>query len=152
MANPDVAADVSPLIIPAGENVEPTHFGCYGIPNAAGATGRVARRTMLGDDGNQMMADGNSFPVFILGWTIGGKFASCSKLNWGDNPIMSAAEVIQQIKELPADERAQVAKFVVENDDSWIPDEFKEAMKDAEAGRFVDMETALHETPPTRLQ
>ena len=53
---------------------------------------------------------------------------------------MSAAEVIEQIKELPAGERAQVAKFVVENDDSWIPDEFKEAMKDAEAGRFMDME------------
>jgi hypothetical protein len=30
-----------------------------------------ARRTMLGDDGNLMRADGNSFPVFILGWTIG---------------------------------------------------------------------------------
>ena len=29
------------------------------------------RRTMLGDDGNQIKADGNSFPVFILGWTIG---------------------------------------------------------------------------------
>ncbi len=26
---------------------------------------------MLGDDGNLMQADGNSFPVFILGWTIG---------------------------------------------------------------------------------
>ncbi|MGA3267648.1 MAG: hypothetical protein ABSE16_12575 [Verrucomicrobiota bacterium] len=65
---------------------------------------------------------------------------------------MSAAEVIEQIKGLPADERAQVAKFVMENDDSWIPDEFKEAMKDAEAGRFVDMETALRETPPPRLQ
>jgi predicted transcriptional regulator len=65
---------------------------------------------------------------------------------------MSAAEVIEQIKGLPADQRAQVTKFVVENDDSWIPDEFKEAMKDAETGRFVDMETALHETPPPRLQ
>jgi predicted transcriptional regulator len=70
----------------------------------------------------------------------------------GDNDIMSAAEVIEQIKGLPPAERAQVAKFVVENDDSWIPDEFKEAMKDAKAGRFVDMETALHETPPPRLQ
>jgi hypothetical protein len=28
-----------------------------------------ARRTMLGDDGNLMQADGNSFPAFILGWT-----------------------------------------------------------------------------------
>ena len=65
---------------------------------------------------------------------------------------MSAAEIIEQIKELPANERAQVTRFVVENDDSWIPDEFKEAMKDAEAGRFVDMETALHEMPPPRLQ
>jgi hypothetical protein len=30
-----------PLIIPAGEKLEPTHVGCYGIPNAAGATGRA---------------------------------------------------------------------------------------------------------------
>jgi hypothetical protein len=65
---------------------------------------------------------------------------------------MSAAEVIEQIKELPADQRAEVARFIVENDDSWIPEEFKEAMKDAEADRLVDMETALHETPPPRLQ
>ena len=36
-------------------------------------------------------------------------------------------------------------------DDSWIPDEFKEAMKDAEAGRLVDLETALRETPPPHL-
>jgi hypothetical protein len=65
---------------------------------------------------------------------------------------MSAHEVIEQFKQLPPGERAQVTKYVVENDDSWIPDEFKEAMKDAEAGRLVDMETALHETPPSRLQ
>jgi len=56
---------------------------------------------------------------------------------------MSAQEIIEQIKELPPDERAQVAKFVVEHDDLVVPDEFKEAMKDAEAGRFVDMESAL---------
>ena len=42
--------------------------------------------------------------------------------------------------------------FVVESDDSWIPEEFKEAMKDAREERFVDMEAALHETPPPRLQ
>jgi hypothetical protein len=59
------------------------------IPHSAGATGRVARRTKLGDDGNQIGAhsallaaskqgeDGRiphlngSFPVFSLGWTIG---------------------------------------------------------------------------------
>lgn len=66
--------------------------------------------------------------------------------------IMSTQEIIDQIKALPPDERAKVAKFVVEQDDSWIPDEFKEAMKDAEASRLVDMETALFETPPPHLR
>ena len=65
---------------------------------------------------------------------------------------MSAQEIIDQIKALPASERAKVARFVVEQDDSWIPDEFKEAMKDAEAGRLVDMEKALFETPPPHLR
>jgi hypothetical protein len=31
-----------------------------------------------------------------------------------------------------------VTKFVVVTDDSWIPDEFKEAIKDTGEGRFVD--------------
>ncbi|MEO5722189.1 MAG: hypothetical protein ABIR71_12050 [Chthoniobacterales bacterium] len=61
---------------------------------------------------------------------------------------MSAAELIAQFKSLPAGERAQVAKFVVENDDSWIPESFREGMADADAGRCVDLETALSE-PPT---
>jgi len=61
---------------------------------------------------------------------------------------MNAQEVIEEFKALPPAERAQVTKFVVEHDNSWIPDEFK----DAKAGRFVDMETALRETPPQRLQ
>ena len=46
---------------------------------------------------------------------------------------------------LPASERAQVAKFVVENDDSWIPESFRQGMADAEAGRTVDLESALNE-------
>jgi predicted transcriptional regulator len=58
---------------------------------------------------------------------------------------MSAQEIIEQIKALPAIERAQVAKFVVENDDSWIPESFKQGMADAEAGRLVDLDTALNE-------
>ena len=65
---------------------------------------------------------------------------------------MSATEIIEQFKGLPASERAQVAKFVLEQDDSWVPDEFKEAMRDADAGRIVDMETALFKTPPPHLQ
>jgi hypothetical protein len=65
---------------------------------------------------------------------------------------MSAEEVIAEFKELPPAERAQVAKFVVEYDDSWIPEEFKAAMKDAQEGRLVDMEIALNETPPPPLR
>ncbi len=61
---------------------------------------------------------------------------------------MSASELIEQFKALPAKERAQVAKFVVENDDSWIPESFKQGMVDAEAERFVDLDTALNERYP----
>lgn len=45
---------------------------------------------------------------------------------------MSAKEIIEQIKSLPPGERAEVAKFIVEQDDSWIPDDFKAAMNDAQ--------------------
>ena len=61
---------------------------------------------------------------------------------------MSAQEIIEQIKVLPASERAQVAKYVLENDDSWIPESFKQGIADAEAGRFVDLDTALNEPYP----
>lgn len=61
---------------------------------------------------------------------------------------VSASELIEQFKALPEEERAQVAKFVVENDDSWIPESFKQGMSDAEAGRFVDLDIALNEPYP----
>jgi hypothetical protein len=61
---------------------------------------------------------------------------------------MSASELIEQFKSLPAKERAQVAKFVVENDDSWIPESFKKGMADAEAERLVDLDAALNEPYP----
>jgi len=61
---------------------------------------------------------------------------------------MSAQEIIEQIKHLPPKDRAQVAKFVVEQDDSWIPESFKRGMADAEAGRFADMESVLSGAPP----
>ena len=64
---------------------------------------------------------------------------------------MSAEQVIAEFKGLSPAERAQVAKFVVESDDSWIPEEFKQGMADAEAGRFVDMDTVLSGAkPPSR--
>jgi hypothetical protein len=44
---------------------------------------------------------------------------------------MSATEIIEQFKGLPANERAQVAKYVVEHDNSWVPESFKQGMADA---------------------
>jgi hypothetical protein len=63
-----------------------------------------------------------------------------ARLKRGILAAMSAREIIEQIKALPAKERAQVAKFVVENDDSWIPESFQQGMADAEAGRLVDLD------------
>jgi hypothetical protein len=61
---------------------------------------------------------------------------------------VSATEIIEQFKALPAKERAEVARFIVENDDSWIPESFKQGIADAEAGRLVDLDTALNEPYP----
>ena len=61
---------------------------------------------------------------------------------------MSATEIIEHIKNLPVSERAQVTKYVVEQDDSWIPESFKQGMADAEAGRFANIETVFDGTKP----
>jgi len=44
---------------------------------------------------------------------------------------MSATEIIEQIKGLPANERAAGGQIVAEQDDSWIPKSFKQGMADA---------------------
>ena len=61
---------------------------------------------------------------------------------------MTAEAVIKQFKALPPKQRAEVAKFVIESDDSWIPASFKKGMADAQAGRFSDMDAILNDTPP----
>jgi hypothetical protein len=63
---------------------------------------------------------------------------------------MSAAEIIEQIKALPPEERAEVTKFVVETDDAWVPEDFKKSMEDLKAGRVFDMELVMSgaEPPP----
>ncbi len=64
----------------------------------------------------------------------------------------SAQEVVERFRALPPQDRADVARFIAEHDDSWVPESFKEGMKAAAEGRLVDMETALFETPPPRLR
>jgi hypothetical protein len=57
---------------------------------------------------------------------------------------MTAEAVIKQCKAFPPKQRAEVAKYVIESDDSWIPASFKKGMADAEAGRFSDMDAILN--------
>jgi hypothetical protein len=61
---------------------------------------------------------------------------------------MTAQTFIKQFKALPPKQPADVAKFVVESEDSWIPESFKRGMADAEAGRFADMDAILNDAPP----
>ncbi len=61
---------------------------------------------------------------------------------------MSVEELIKELNALPLAQRMEVVDAVLEADDSWIPESFKQGMADFEAGRFVDMEMALTQKPP----
>ena len=89
-----------------------------------------------------------TIPCRLLGGSGGTASVLAGIAISGLNSGMSAAEMIEQFKALPPNERAEVAKFVVANDDSWVPDEFKEAMEDLEAGRLVDMEIVMSGAKP----
>jgi predicted transcriptional regulator len=60
---------------------------------------------------------------------------------------MSVDQLIAEYKALPIEERQKVAEVILA-DDSWVPESFRQGMKDIEEGRVVDMETALYEKPP----
>src|SRR6202040_2137848 len=65
--------------------------------------------------------------------------------------LRPAVAGLQRAKQpLPASECAQVAKFVAQNDDSWISESFKQGMADTEGGRFVDLDAALTGRVPRR--
>ena len=61
---------------------------------------------------------------------------------------MSVDELIKELNALPLAQRMEVIEAVLKADDSWIPESFLQGMADFEAGRFVDMETALTQKPP----
>jgi hypothetical protein len=89
------------------------------------------------------------FPVAVTKRVrLGAVIAACSRrILWKIGDV-SAQEITEQIKALPSEERARETKFVIESDDSWIPEEFKEGMADIAAGHVVDLDTALNETYP----
>jgi len=61
---------------------------------------------------------------------------------------MSVEELIKELNALPLPQRLEVVDAVLDADDSWIPESFLKGMADIEAGRVVDMETALTQKPP----
>jgi predicted transcriptional regulator len=61
---------------------------------------------------------------------------------------MRAQEIIEQIKALAPADGAEVTRFVLQEDDSWVPESFKEGMSDIAAGRAVDLDKALEEHHP----
>ena len=60
---------------------------------------------------------------------------------------MSADQLIAEYKALPIEQRQKVAEVILA-DDSWVPESFRQGMKDIEEGRVVDMEAALSQKPP----
>ena len=63
---------------------------------------------------------------------------------------MSAQEIIAQINALPPKERDMVFEHIHRLEEAGVPENFRRSMAEALAGRGVDMETALRETPPSR--
>jgi len=61
---------------------------------------------------------------------------------------ITAQAFIKQFKALPPEQRAEVAKFILESDDSWIPKSLQWGMADAKAGRFAKMDVVLNDVPP----
>ena len=64
---------------------------------------------------------------------------------------MTAQSIVAEIETLPAVERAKVIAYVgrvMEADDSWIPESFKQGMAEAAAGKLTDVETVLSGAKP----
>ena len=61
---------------------------------------------------------------------------------------MTAEQILDEIKALPAPERRQLMQRVRQLEADDIPQDFVEALNDFEQSRFVPMETALNEVPP----
>jgi len=49
---------------------------------------------------------------------------------------MSATEIIEQIKKIPASERAQVTKYFVEHGDSLVSESFKKGMAEVALAKW----------------
>ncbi|MBA3961901.1 MAG: hypothetical protein H0X40_08375 [Chthoniobacterales bacterium] len=61
---------------------------------------------------------------------------------------MTAEQILQEIRALPATERQRLADGLRRLGEAEIPQDFLDALDDFENARFVSMETVLNEEPP----
>jgi len=61
---------------------------------------------------------------------------------------MDIEQFLAEFRALSPEQRQQVIEAILAEDESWIPESFRQGMADFEAGRVVDMETALTQPPP----
>jgi len=54
------------------------------------------------------------------------------------------------VRELPAEDRKSIERLLRRLQHPDVPEDFWRGVEDHEDDRTVDMETALHETPPSR--
>ena len=62
---------------------------------------------------------------------------------------MTAEQILDEIRALPQTERDKLLHTIRDLRDDGIPADFLEALEDFAHGRFVSMETALNEAPPS---
>ena len=55
---------------------------------------------------------------------------------------------MEEFRALSAEERKHVAETILIEEDSWIPEFFRQGMEDIAADRVREMETLLREEPP----
>jgi len=62
---------------------------------------------------------------------------------------MTAEQILKEIEALPQSERERLVERMRQLGEAEIPQDFIDALEDFNKGRFVSMETALNETPPS---
>lgn len=62
-------------------------------------------------------------------------------------PVMGKVQLLEEFRALPFEDRRQVAEAILTEEDSWIPESFRQGMEDVVAGRVMEMEKALSEAP-----
>ena len=61
---------------------------------------------------------------------------------------MSGDQIMAEFRALAPAERERVARLILHEDESWIPESFSKGMREIEEGRTVDLDAAL--TEPAR--